>query len=83
MDLQAARFAGASRPAHGKPGGSPTEQDEAPGRAFPQESDEGAIQSRSRSVRKQRLLVTSNAASDRETPKRPASRSKTARGSKK
>jgi hypothetical protein len=75
MDLQGARFAGACRRAH--------EQDEAPGRAFPQESDEGALQSRSRSVRKQRLPVVSDAASDRETPKRAASRSKTTRGSKK
>jgi hypothetical protein len=83
MDLQAARFAGLHRPAHGEGADSPPEQDEAPGKAFPQESDEGALQSRSRSVRKQRLLVTSNAASDRQTPKRAASRSKTTRGSKK
>src|SRR5687768_3554930 len=64
MDLQAARLAGACRPAHGKPGGSPAEQEKAPGRAFPQKSDNGTSPSGSRSVRKQRLRVASQAASD-------------------
>jgi hypothetical protein len=82
MDLQAARLAGACRPAHGKPGGSPAEQEETSRRDFSQKSDEGTSPSRSRSARKQRLRVASQAASDRKTPERTASRSKATHGSK-
>ena len=82
MDLQVARFAGACRPAHGKPGGPPAEPEKVHRRAFPQKRDEGISPSGSRSLRKQRLLVASKAASDPETPERAASRSKTTRGSR-
>jgi hypothetical protein len=81
MDLQGARFAGACRSAHGKPGGSP-EPEKVPRRAFPQESDEGSSPSGSRSLRKLRLLVASKAASDPKTGERATPRSKTTRGSK-
>jgi len=82
MDLQAARLAGACRPAHGKPGVSPAEREKGPSGASPEKSDEGASPSGSRAVRKQRLLVASNAASDPKGPGRAASRSKTLRGSR-
>jgi hypothetical protein len=82
MDLRAARLAGACRPAHGRPGGSTAEQEKGPRRVSPQKSDERASPSGSRSVRKQRLLVASNAASDPKGPGRAASRSKSVRGSK-
>jgi hypothetical protein len=81
MDLRAARLAGACRPAHENPGG-PAEPEKGPSRASPEKSDEGISTSGSRAVRKQRLLVASNAASDPKEPRRAVSRSKSIRGSK-